>query len=361
MKMTSASPAVATPSRFAPATLSRLEPSVHAVVKDELGFSEPRVLHAAMEMVQAGGGVEHLKGRLAPLMESRKASRLASKIGRAVEEFCVAHDIPTLAEAAAAASMTTQEVPRKRKGGEEDPGVPTKAAKTEEGAGGDSSSSGGGFQAMTPEQIREIMNKTKREIAQRMAQLNTTKEANQAKLVGPQKPSEIPVASAAATMEPPGIATIPASAAAAAASDKSQTLAALQARIASSLSRIGDKLPPQPPGSAPQITLDAQGRTVDAASGQQIQLSQHVPTLKANLRAKKRDEMREHLKEGPAQTNALQVSHCIYLNLTRNIAVISFLRSPSSSTPVWAARERQGPSAPSSSTSRAASSWRASA
>ena len=52
--------------------------------------------------------------------------------------------------------------------------------------------------------------------------------------------------------------------------------------------------------------LDAQGRTVDA-TGQQIQLSHHVPTLKANLRAKKRDEMKEHLKEGPAQSHALQV------------------------------------------------------
>ena len=49
--------------------------------------------------------------------------------------------------------------------------------------------------------------------------------------------------------------------------------------------------------------LDAQGRTVDA-TGQQIQLSHHVPTLKANLRAKKRDEIREHLKEGPSQSHA---------------------------------------------------------
>ncbi len=49
------------------------------------------------------------------------------------------------------------------------------------------------------------------------------------------------------------------------------------------------------------------------ASGQQIELSHHVPTLKANLRAKKRDEMKEHLKEGPAQSHAMQARACMYL------------------------------------------------
>jgi len=39
---------------------------------------------------------------------------------------------------------------------------------------------------------------------------------------------------------------------------------------------------------------------VDAA-GQEIQLSHHVPTLKANLRARKRDEMKEHIKDSTAQ------------------------------------------------------------
>ena len=40
------------------------------------------------------------------------------------------------------------------------------------------------------------------------------------------------------------------------------------------------------------VILDDKGRTVDAA-GQQITLTQYVPSLKANLRAKKRDELKE--------------------------------------------------------------------
>ncbi len=177
-------------------------------------------------------------------MEGRKASKLSSKISCAVDDFCVAHDLPTLDEASPAKG-------RKRRGSEErEAEVPAKAAKpTTDVSNGQQA---GGFQAMTPEQIREIMNKTKKEIAQRMAQLNTAKESNQARLVGPQKPVESPKAS----LPPPGVA-IPGGAAAAAgggggggggegaggAGDKAQTLAALQERIASSLNKIGDKLP----------------------------------------------------------------------------------------------------------------------
>ena len=44
------------------------------------------------------------------------------------------------------------------------------------------------------------------------------------------------------------------------------------------------------------VILDDKGRTVDAA-GQQITLTQYVPSLKANLRAKKRDEQNRIDKE----------------------------------------------------------------
>jgi hypothetical protein len=45
------------------------------------------------------------------------------------------------------------------------------------------------------------------------------------------------------------------------------------------------------------VILDDKGRTVDD-KGQEIQLVHLAPTLKANLRAKKRDELRENLKVG---------------------------------------------------------------
>ena len=48
------------------------------------------------------------------------------------------------------------------------------------------------------------------------------------------------------------------------------------------------------------LILDDKGRAVDAA-GQQITLTQHVPTLKANLRAKKREEVDSKDKEFAAR------------------------------------------------------------
>ena len=61
-----------------------------------------------------------------------------------------------------------------------------------------------------------------------------------------------------------------------------------------------------PDRPTPVILNDA-GQTVDS-SGQAIQLSHHQPTLKANLRAKKRDELKEHLKDVPSIQMANQES-----------------------------------------------------
>lgn len=91
--------------------------------------------------------------------------------------------------------------------------------------------------------------------------------------------------------------------------DKTRALAELQAQIAARISKMGDKLPAAPaaPDRPTPVILNSMGRTVDA-SGQEIQLAHHVPTLKANLRAKRRDEMKEHLKDVPSQAAAVQES-----------------------------------------------------
>ncbi len=48
-------------SRFSPSTLEQLETEVHHVIKDNLGFSEPTLLQAALNCVQQGGGSEDVK------------------------------------------------------------------------------------------------------------------------------------------------------------------------------------------------------------------------------------------------------------------------------------------------------------
>lgn len=84
-------------------------------------------------------------------------------------------------------------------------------------------------------------------------------------------------------------------------SDKARKIAALQAQIRNKLNsgllsnvNVPDKPTP--------LILDESGRTVDI-TGKEVQLTQVVPTLKANIRAKKREEFKAQLQEskGPEE------------------------------------------------------------
>ncbi|XP_064082597.1 U4/U6 small nuclear ribonucleoprotein Prp3-like isoform X1 [Macrobrachium nipponense] len=53
-------------------------------------------------------------------------------------------------------------------------------------------------------------------------------------------------------------------------------------------------------GKPTPLILDAEGRTVDK-SGKEVHLTQRIPTLKANIRAKKREEFKQQLQERPLE------------------------------------------------------------
>lgn len=78
-------------------------------------------------------------------------------------------------------------------------------------------------------------------------------------------------------------------------SDKARKIAALQAQIRNKLSSglLGNVNVPDKPTP---LILDESGRTVDI-TGKEVQLTQVVPTLKANIRAKKREEFKAQLQE----------------------------------------------------------------
>merc|ERR1719495_2311449 len=82
-------------------------------------------------------------------------------------------------------------------------------------------------------------------------------------------------------------------------SHKAQQIAALQASIASKLNKVDIPKVELPSKPIPLI-INESGRTVDS-SGLEIQLTQHVPTLKANIRAQKRTEAPAHVKEEPKE------------------------------------------------------------
>uniref|UniRef100_K1PJQ0 U4/U6 small nuclear ribonucleoprotein Prp3 n=1 Tax=Magallana gigas TaxID=29159 RepID=K1PJQ0_MAGGI len=63
----------------------------------------------------------------------------------------------------------------------------------------------------------------------------------------------------------------------------------LQAKIQNQMSGLMQ-------GPTPLI-LDAEGRTIDAKTGQTVQLTHHTPTLKANIRAKRREQFKELIEK----------------------------------------------------------------
>ncbi|XP_050676480.1 U4/U6 small nuclear ribonucleoprotein Prp3 [Leptidea sinapis] len=82
--------------------------------------------------------------------------------------------------------------------------------------------------------------------------------------------------------------------------EKQQKIAELQARIQKKLS--GGALQPGLSGPAPLI-LDREGRTVDP-TGRRVHLTQVAPTLKANIRAKRREEFKAQLS-GQASSDVI--------------------------------------------------------
>lgn len=57
---------------------------------------------------------------------------------------------------------------------------------------------------------------------------------------------------------------------------------------------------PKPPGERPPpIILDSEGRTLDL-TGKEVHITSRAPTLKANIRAKKREEFKQQLAEKPS-------------------------------------------------------------
>ncbi|CAA9994584.1 unnamed protein product [Nesidiocoris tenuis] len=82
--------------------------------------------------------------------------------------------------------------------------------------------------------------------------------------------------------------------------EKSRKIAMLQAQIKNKLSSGVLAVDGSAVDKPSPLILDSEGRTVDS-SGKEIQLTHVVPTLKANIRAKKREEFKAQLQEKPPE------------------------------------------------------------
>uniref|UniRef100_A0A3B3ZXD8 U4/U6 small nuclear ribonucleoprotein Prp3 n=1 Tax=Periophthalmus magnuspinnatus TaxID=409849 RepID=A0A3B3ZXD8_9GOBI len=251
--------------------VEELRPWVERTVKKVLGFSEPTVVTAALHCVGKGLDKRKTTDQLRPFLED-SAGGFVDRLFEAVEE-----------------SRTS----RGSKGGSE------KSRKREI-------------------KIKQMMEAATKQIEERKKQLTFSSPA---RLSSSDSMSRLGA----------GAASIGASQAASFMNDaieKARKAAELKARIQSQLSSkpgiLGGLSAPTPNnnmvalmnlqamGIAPPkveikemnkpspLILDDKGRTVDA-TGKEIELTHRMPTLKANIRAVKREQFRQQLKEKPGE------------------------------------------------------------
>ena len=203
--------------------LTELEPSIHQIIKKQLGFSEPTLLSASLNCLQQGGNREELTRRLCTILDHKKASRLSDRICEAVDEFLLARDLPQIN-----GSAVTKKRPQPPPDSEDLDGVPmTKKAKP-----GDQEPAAA---PMTAAQIKAMMANAKQQLMERKAALATLRGnsglgSNTAKV--PLPPPQL-----LSSFDPPS---------APAPTQTMDSIAALQARINKSMEKMVGPIAPPP-------------------------------------------------------------------------------------------------------------------
>uniref|UniRef100_A0A8C7LPT7 U4/U6 small nuclear ribonucleoprotein Prp3 n=1 Tax=Oncorhynchus mykiss TaxID=8022 RepID=A0A8C7LPT7_ONCMY len=302
--------------------VEELRPWVERTVKKVLGFSEPTVVTAALHCVgkgldkrkttdqlrpfldeSAGGFVERLFEALEESRNSRGNKGAGERNRKRDLKVGARRDVP---EAGDGVPVKRKRVPRFEEVEEPEvvPAPPTESPVM-----------------LTKIQIKQMMEAATRQIEERKKQLSFVPVSSQQSIA----PSQ------AATFMNDAI-------------EKARKAAELQARIQSQLAMkpgilgaIGNTGGPHnlvalanlhamgiaPPKVAEAresnkpapLILDDMGRTVDA-SGNEVELTHRMPTLKANIRAVKREQFRQQLKEKPGE----DLESTIYFDGRVNIA-----------------------------------------
>ncbi|XP_063001652.1 U4/U6 small nuclear ribonucleoprotein Prp3 isoform X3 [Elgaria multicarinata webbii] len=314
--------------------VDELKPWVEKTVKRVLGFSEPTVVTAALNCVGKGMDKKKAADHLKPFLDD-STLRFVDKLFEAVEEGRssrhsksnsdrnrkreLKHSLPT--SGAASFPKTRQDVfgddseiskdssgvkkrriPRFEEVEEEPeviPGPPTESPGM-----------------LTKLQIKQMMEAATRQIEERKKQLSfISPPPPQPKAPTTTQPERLPIGN---TIQPSQAATFMNDAI-----EKARKAAELQARIQAQLAlkpglignanmvglanlhAMGIAPPPRKVELKDQtkptpLILDEQGRTVDA-TGKEIELTHRMPTLKANIRAVKREQFKQQLKEKPSE------------------------------------------------------------
>ncbi|XP_014248539.1 U4/U6 small nuclear ribonucleoprotein Prp3 [Cimex lectularius] len=232
-----------------------LKAKVDRLVEKFLGFSEPVLAATALTCLSSGYDKKKTTEKLGSLLDNNKAERLADKVlslGDFVKE-------------------TQKKESRKRHYDESD-GVDAKKSK------GDDKKD-----LLSNNDIKSMMVNAQKLIEERKRALSAIKGTSVPKT--PTIPSALVQTGPAMQRD-----------------EKSRKIALLQAQIKNKLNSgvLGFDLTQMQNDKPTPLILDSEGRTIDS-TGREVQLTHVVPTLKANIRAKKREEFKAQLQEKPVE------------------------------------------------------------
>ncbi|KAL1122459.1 hypothetical protein AAG570_002790 [Ranatra chinensis] len=243
-----------------------LRPKVERTVEKFLGFSEPILSATALNCLSSGYDKKKTAEKLSSLLDSGKAEKLADKVLSILD------------------GTRDSKSSRKRHHDNVDI-VESKKVKNEK-------------------EIEKIEKKSDQLSASEIKDMM----ANAQKMIEERKKSLIAMKGGVVSKTVPSgtlsQTTVPAMQRAT--DDKAKKIALLQAQIKNKLTSgvLGGLLDGSTSGNQMDrptpLILDSEGRTVDS-TGKEVQLTHIVPTLKANIRAKKREQFRAQLQEKPAE------------------------------------------------------------
>lgn len=248
--------------------VEELKPWIDRTVEKFLGFNEPTLVTAAVSCLSNGYDKRKTTDKLSSLLDDNKAARLSDQLFETIEDLKIKHKMK---------KKNDDDSEQRKSRFSEDAAIPQPGQPSPG--------------QLTAIQIKEMMANAQRMIEER-------KRALGAVPVVPSVPPQ-PTLGSMGTLVRPGLGMM-ASASPLSVGESRNRIAELTAQIqaklvgrpglaAGALSATGAPSPAMPT----PLILNAEGRTVDL-TGKEVQLAHHTPTLKANIRAQKREQFKIH-------------------------------------------------------------------
>ncbi|ELT96791.1 hypothetical protein CAPTEDRAFT_19567 [Capitella teleta] len=244
------------------------KPIIDRTVLKFLGFSEPTLTTAATDCLFNGCTQHETKKKLAGLLDDKQASKFTEQLFTALDDHRLLVKLQKnrrkREKATEEESRVEAAAPKKKKRFEETIMVADTAGLPSPGQ-------------LNSDKIKEMMANAQRMIEQRKQQLNIQNAP-------PPPPPPAPAPAPAPVPLDPHVIE-----------GKQRKVAEMQESVQARFANLGlPAVPAAPiiPTKPTPLILDELGRTIDIKTGEAVQLTHHTPTLKANIRAKKREQFR---------------------------------------------------------------------